>query len=223
MYNSGLSQPKYSPIGVSNSTVGRVFTLLGISFLFTALGAWLSIGMGRSGFAVGAFGSFITLMILQFAREKSPFNLILLYVFTTLEGILIGGILQSYVAAGLGGAVIDAAVTTALVSVAAGGYGATTQRNLLKFRTVLTMCLLGLIVAMIIGLFIHMTGLQIIIAGFGALLFTALLAVDMQRVARTGRTSQGTVILMTVSIYLDIVNLFMFILELVGFSSRRNN
>jgi modulator of FtsH protease len=73
-----------------------------------------------------------------------------------------------------------------------------------------------LIGASIIGLFLHLAALQIAIAAGGALLFTGFLVFDLNRVARAGQVSQGDTILMAVSVYLDVVNLFLFLLQLLG-------
>ena len=57
------------------------------------------------------------------------------------------------------------------------------------------------------------------ISAAGAAIFTLFLAVDLNRVARTEAPSQGTVIMLAVSVYLDILNLFLFLLSLLGMTS----
>jgi FtsH-binding integral membrane protein len=76
----------------------------------------------------------------------------LLYTFATGEGVTLGLLLQSYVAHGLGGIVIDAAATTAAITLAAGAYGATTRRNLAKLSGILFVGLIGVIAAALLGL-----------------------------------------------------------------------
>ena len=71
------------------------------------------IGLGPGAFLLSIVGGFGTVIALQFLREKSPLNLGLLYAFATFEGMLLGLILDAYVAQGLGGVVLNAAGTTA--------------------------------------------------------------------------------------------------------------
>lgn len=196
--------------------LGKVLGLLGMAAIFTAAGALTAPVFGRAGFFLGLIGGLGCLLVLNFVRERAPLNLILLFAFATFEGLLLGGILEVYLAAGLGMLVLNAAAATGLVTLIAGGYGYTTKRDLTGLGSVLFIGLLVLIGASIIGLFLHLAALQIAIAAGGALLFTGFLVFDLNRVARAGQVSQGDTILMAVSVYLDVVNLFLFLLQLLG-------
>jgi modulator of FtsH protease len=206
----------YPQTGERSQALGRVLGLLGVAAIFTALGALVSPGLGGLGFFVGLIGSFGCLIALNFVKDRTPANLILLFAFATFEGVLLGGILEAYIAHGLGLLVLNAAAATGLVTLIAGGYGYTTKRDLTGLGSVLFIGLLVLIGASIIGLFLHLALLQIAIAAGGALLFTGFLVFDLNRVARAGQVSQGDTILLAVSVYLDIVNLFLFLLQLLG-------
>jgi FtsH-binding integral membrane protein len=203
---------------VSGSTLSAVMSLLGIGALFTAGGAAVSIVLGGSGFFLGLIGGFACLIALQFVRERAPWNLILLFAFTTLEGFVIGSVLDAYLAQGLGKLVLAAAAATGSVTIVAGMIGYYTKRNLARFRPILFIALIALLVACVIGLFVHLTVLQIAISAGGALLFTGFLIFDLNRIAETPNASQGTAIMLAASVYLDVVNLFFFILSLLGFA-----
>jgi modulator of FtsH protease len=212
----------YAQPGVRGQALGKVLGLLGIAAIFTAAGALASPALGRAGFFIGLVGGLGSLIVLNFVKERAPLNLILLFAFATFEGLLLGGILEAYVANGLGLLVLNAASATGLVALVAGGYGYATKRDLTGMGSFLFIGLLVLIGASIIGLFLHLALLQIAIAAGGAVLFTAFLVFDLNRVARAGEVSQGDTILMAVSVYIDIVNLFLFLLELLGIA-RGNN
>jgi modulator of FtsH protease len=202
---------------VAGSTVmAQVLGLLGFSFAFTAVGALAGSQLGPGGYLVGLVASLITLVALLLLKERTPLNLILLYAFATAEGLLLGGILEEYVQAGLGGAIVAAAGTTAVVTIAASAYGATTRRDLTTLRGILTIGLFALLGALIVGFFVHLAAFQLAVAVIGALLFTGFITLDTQRVARTPAASQGDAILLAVGIYLDIVNLFLFLLQIFG-------
>src|SRR5690349_19872593 len=92
-------------LGQRSAVLGKVLALLGFSFVFTAGGALIGRGLGPGAFFISLIGSFGTLIALQFLRERSPLNLALLYGFATFEGMLLGLILDAYIARGLGGIV----------------------------------------------------------------------------------------------------------------------
>jgi modulator of FtsH protease len=215
---AGGPQPYATP-AIGGSTLSAVFGLLGLSALFTAGGALVSTYLGGAGYLIGLIGMFVTLIALQFLRERTPINLILMFAFATLVGFMLGAILEAYIAAGLGNLVLSAAAATGAVSVVAGFVGYTTKRNLTRLGGALFLALLALLIAIVIGFFVHLAALQLVISAAGAAIFTLFLAVDLNRVARTEAPSQGTVIMLAVSVYLDILNLFLFLLSLLGMTS----
>ena len=101
-------------------------------------------------------------------------------------------------------------------------YGYTTKRDLSAFGTFLIMGLVGLIVAMLLNAFFPSTILGLVISIVGVLLFAGLTAYDTQRtkslyahVAGT-RDEQRTVIMSALTLYLDFINMFLFILRIFG-------
>ncbi len=111
---------------------------------------------------------------------------------------------------------VNAALSTGVVTIAAGAYGATTKRDLSNWRGFLFIGLLGIIVASLIGIFVHSTLLYIGISVVAVVIFTGLLIFDLQRVSRARGATEGDAILLTVSVYLDIVNLFLALLRIFG-------
>ena len=201
------------------AVLGKVMGLLGFAFLFTAGGAVIGRSLGPGAFLLSIVGSFGTLIALQFLRERSPLNLALLYGFATFEGMALGLILEAYVARGLGGAVFNAAATTAAVTLAAGAYGYTTKRDLSGLGGILLVGLIGVVVASVVGIFVQLPLLYIGISAVAAVLFTGFLVFDLNRVANSRGATEGQAILLAVSVYLDIFNLFLALLRLFGFAS----
>ncbi len=101
---------------------GQVFGLLGFSLLFTAGGAILAPWLGPGAFLLSLVLSFGSLIALWFLREKSPINLGLFYLFSVAEGLLLGLVVEEYVARGLGSVVVNAAATTAALVLALSAY-----------------------------------------------------------------------------------------------------
>jgi FtsH-binding integral membrane protein len=202
--------------------LGKVMGLVGFAFVFTAGGAVIGRTLGPGAFLLSIIGSFGTLIALQFLRERSPLNLALLYAFATFEGMALGLILESYVAQGLGGAVFNAAATTAAVTLAAGAYGYTTKRDLSGLGGILLVGLIGVIVASVVGIFVQLPLLYIGISAVAAVLFTGFIVFDLNRVANSRGATEGQAVLLAVSVYLDIFNLFLALLRLFGFAGSNN-
>lgn len=209
-----------SGVGVAEqpAVLGKVLGLLGFAFIFTAGGALIGRSLGPGAFLLSIVGSFGTLIALHFLREKSPLNLALLYAFATFEGMALGLILEAYIARGLGAVVMNAAGTTAAITLAAGAYGYTTKRDLTGLGGILFIGLIGVVIASLIGIFVHLPLLYIVISAVSALLFTGFLVFDLNRVAQSRGATEGQAILLAVSVYLDIFNLFLALLRLFGFA-----
>ncbi|HWH16862.1 MAG TPA: Bax inhibitor-1/YccA family protein [Allosphingosinicella sp.] len=112
------------------------------------------------------------------------------------------------------------ATAAAFASLSLWGY--TTKKDLSGFGTFLLMGLIGLLVAMIINLFVQSSAMQLAISFIGVLLFAGLTAYDTQRIKSlyfhvAGSDMLGkTAIMGALSLYLDFVNMFTFLLQFMG-------
>ena len=101
-------------------------------------------------------------------------------------------------------------------------YGYTTKRDLSAFGTFLVMGVVGLLVAMVINIFVQSSALAMAISFIGVLLFAGLTAYDTQKIKSmyfhvAGTDMMGkTVIMGALTLYLDFINMFTFLLSLVG-------
>ncbi|HKR92968.1 Bax inhibitor-1/YccA family protein [Novosphingobium sp.] len=101
-------------------------------------------------------------------------------------------------------------------------YGYTTKKDLSGFGTFLIMGLVGILVAMLINLFVHSTALQLAVSILGVLIFAGLTAYDTQMLKNQYYQLRGTefvgkaVVLGALSLYLDFVNMFQFLLSFMG-------
>jgi uncharacterized protein len=101
-------------------------------------------------------------------------------------------------------------------------YGYTTKRDLSGFGTFLIMGVVGLLVAMLINMFLQSPAMMLAISAIGVLLFAALTAYDTQKIKSmyayvAGTDMQGKVVIMgALNLYLDFVNMFMFLLSFMG-------
>ncbi len=101
-------------------------------------------------------------------------------------------------------------------------YGYTTKKNLSGMGSFLLMGLIGLLIAMVINIFLASSALAIAISFIGVLIFAGLTAYDTQRLKNEYEVLRGTdmagkaVILGALSLYLDFVNMFQFLLSFMG-------
>ncbi|MYD11783.1 MAG: Bax inhibitor-1/YccA family protein [Chloroflexi bacterium] len=123
------------------------------------------------------------------------------------------------------GSIAAAFLSTAGVFGAMTIYGLTTKTDLTKMGSYLMMGLIGLIIASVINIFLGSGPLDFIISIFGVLLFTGLTAWDTQRIAAMAATRKMKVdsddtlkfsIMGALTLYLDFINLFIFMLRLFG-------
>lgn len=167
----------YAEAAREQSTLARVMGLLGLAAVFTAIGALFGPALGQIGFWVALIGGLIIIIALRAARDVAPLNLILLIVFATLEGIVLGQVLELYVSAGLSLIVFQAAAATAIAALTAGVVGYSTKRDLSNLGGFLFGALVIVIVASLVGLFIQTPLLWTVISAVSAILFTTFLGV----------------------------------------------
>jgi len=168
-------------------------------------------------------GELVLVIGLTFAlRRISPNVAAIMFVaYAILNGLTLSLIFLVYDIGAINLAFFSAAGTFAAMSV----LGYTTELDLSQYRTYFMMALIGLVIAMVINIFLHSSGLDLIISIAGVLIFTVLTAYDTQKIKRWAAdptfTEDGS-LLMKISImgaltlYLDFVNLFLFLLRLFG-------
>ena len=145
---------------------------------------------------------------------------LMLIVYSVLNGATLSFIFLAY---SLGSIAKTFFITTGMFGVMAL-VGATTKRDLSKMGSILFMALIGLIIASLVNIFLHSSGLDWIISLIGVVLFTALTAYDVQRVKRLATESDlyddtqvgRLAIISALSLYLDFINLFLYLLRFFG-------
>lgn len=119
---------------------------------------------------------------------------------------------------------------TAATFAAMSIYGYTTKADLSRWGSFLMMGLIGVILASVVNMFLHSTGMQFVISLAGVLVFTGLTAYDTQRIKATyvqyayAEGTEGAAkrsVYDALSLYLNFINLFMLLLQLLGTTNRR--
>lgn len=204
---------------LSGGLLSKVFGLLSFSMAFAAIGGFVGARLGP-GWLLPIFLVQIGLIFAVNAwREREPLNLLLLYAFAFSSGMTLGPVIASYISAGLGAIVLQAAVITGVMTAGLALYAVTTKRDFSGIAPYLFMGLLGLIVASIIGIFVGGGMFSALIGFAGAFLFSLYLIYGVQR-AKYAEDTMGNAVVITLGIYLSIVNLFMSILRILGYARR---
>jgi FtsH-binding integral membrane protein len=159
-------------------------------------------------------------MVLSFGVTKLSTRTaqLLFWAFAMVMGPSLASIFLVYT----GTSIATTFVATAAAFTGLSLWGYTTKRDLSALGTFLIMGVVGLLVALVINMFVRSTGFQLIISFAGVLLFAGLTAYDTQRIKSMYADVAGSdmmaksVIMGALSLYLDFVNLFMFLLRLMG-------
>lgn len=206
----------------------RVYVKMTIGLLVTALVAmW-----GYSTPAVAGFflqnpgvmwGIIIAELVLVFAisgginRMSSSTATLLFYLFAVVNGLSLFPIFMIYTHTSIAKTFFITAGTFGAMSI----FGYTTKQDLTRFGSILVMALFGLIIAVVVNLFVRSTQLDWIISIVGVILFVGLTAWDTQQVKNmaaqapvemTGKLAT----LGALSLYLDFINLFLYLLRFFG-------
>ncbi len=170
-------------------------------------------------FIVLIIAQFALVLVIQFGirRINATAALGLFFVYAASLGITIGLIVSLYT----GASVVTAFLSASAMFGGAALYGYTTKRSLAGIGGYVSMGVIGLLVAITVNWFVGSGTLSWIISLIGVVLFTILTAWHVQRIANgqlvlaTGSTEKAAVI-GALALYLDFVNLFLFLLRLSG-------
>ncbi|MEP2715465.1 Bax inhibitor-1/YccA family protein [Pseudophaeobacter sp.] len=146
---------------------------------------------------------------------------LLFYAFATVMGLSLSSIFLIYT----GQSIIQVFLVTSIAFAGLSLYGYVTKKDLSGMGTFLMMGLIGLIVAMVVNLFLQSGAMTFAISVIGVLIFAGLTAYDTQKIKTTylemahsgDQEWLGKAAIMgALSLYLDFINMFMFLLQLLG-------
>lgn len=103
-------------------------------------------------------------------------------------------------------------------------FGYITKKDLTRIGSLCGMAVIGLIIAMVVNMFLHNSMMDMVISGIGVLVFVGLTAYDSQKIKQmlTGNdieineTTQKIALMGALTLYLDFINLFIYLLRLFG-------
>lgn len=159
------------------------------------------------------------------AMKRPSLSFVLLMVYA----LLTGGILSMYALVYTGTTIASAFVSSATVFIVMAAYGAITKRDLSRVGAQATAALIALVVAMVINIFLHSSLIAYVFSFVGVIIFTALTASDSQKMKKiylqsdgSSTSTTGLAIIGAMQLYLDFVNLFLFMLRIFGGAGNRD-
>ncbi len=204
-----------------------VYNYMASGVLLTGVVALLAF---RSGFATSLIGSPLMwvvalaplafVMVLSFGINKlsTPAAQAIFWVYAAVMGLSMSTIFIVYTSTSIAQTFFATAAAFAGLSL----YGYTTKKDLSGFGTFLIMGVVGILVAMVINMFVQSSALSLAISVLGVLIFAGLTAYDTQKIKSMYFHVRGTdfvgksVVMGALNLYLDFVNMFMFLLRLFG-------
>lgn len=236
---TGVGAQEYAIDQGLRSYMLRVYNYMAGGLAITGLVAWFAFQAAiqdtGAGIALSPFGQALYASPLKWLVILAPLGLVFylsvrisrmsvggaqaaFWIFAALMGLSLSSVFLVYTGASI--------AQTFFVTAAAFGslslYGYTTKRDLSAMGSFMFMGLIGIIIASLVNLFLQSSALQFAVSVIGVLVFAGLTAWDTQRIKEMYFEGDGAVvagkkaIMGALSLYLDFINMFMFLLQFFG-------
>jgi len=218
----------------------RIYNYMAAGVALTGVVAWLTFNaavqtnaagqMALTSFGQTIFGGPVTIILflatlglvffLSFrVHTLQPSTALMLFMgYAALLGLMLSSVFLAYTGASITRTFFISAASFGALSL----YGYTTQRDLSPIGSFLIMGLFGLILAMVVNIFLKSTGLDFAISAIGVLIFAGLTAWDTQKIKEMydvnddGTAAGRKAVMGALTLYLDFINLFLFLLRFLG-------
>jgi FtsH-binding integral membrane protein len=219
----------------------RVYNYMGMGVALTGIVSWFTyqaaVLTNASGAITGLtpFGQLIystpativlfiatfgLVLLISFRIDKlqpaTALGLFMLYA--GLLGLMLSSVFLAYTGTSIARTFFISAASFGALSL----YGYTTKRDLAPIGTFLIMGMIGLFIAMLVNIFLKSSGLDFVISGAGVLIFAGLTAWDTQKIKEmydpmeNGTLAGRKAVMGALTLYLDFINLFLFMLRFLG-------
>ena len=203
-----------------NRVLRNTYALLGLSMIPTVIGAYVGLQMNFGflaahpfifsiGFLAVMFGMFKLIAV----NQNSSIGVWLLLALTFVFGIMLGPILQYALHLRNGAEIVGlAAAGTGITFLTLAGIGSSPARDFSGIGKFLMVGLILVIVAGLANLYFQIPALSLAISGVSVLIFSAYILYDVNQIVRGGQTNY---VMATLSLYLDVYNLFVNLLNIL--------
>lgn len=212
--------------------------------LFRQVYLWMAMALVITGFMAMLVAESTTLLSLIFSSELTFFGLIIaelalvwylsaridrisfttatlmFIIYSLLNGAMLSSVFLLYTASSIASTFFITAGTFGVMCV----YGYLTKRDLTSVGNLCLMAVIGLIIAGLVNLFLQSSLMSLIVSGIGVLVFVGLTAYDSQKIKRmllqegleVNDSTRKIALLGSLTLYLDFINLFLYLLRFLG-------
>ncbi|WP_111708985.1 Bax inhibitor-1/YccA family protein [Lutibacter citreus] len=228
--NTNFSQKELDVSHSISVYLTKVYNWMAIALLITGVAAYFVSGSEQLiqlifgnkilfyGLLLGEIG--LVMYISARINKLTTSTAIALYIlYAALNGLTMSFVFMVYTSASITSTFIITAGTFGAMSL----FGYYTKRDLTKLGNIAIMALIGIIIASVVNMFMQSTMMYWIITYLGVLIFVGLVAYDTQKLKRIAingfqneDSMEKSAILGALSLYLDFINLFLFLLRIFG-------
>ncbi len=235
LQNPFASVNDFQTQSMARTFLANVFTWMFIALALTAVIAWYASGselllgmmINAETKSMSIFGwivmlspiGLVLLMSAGFARMSANTMTIVFIAYSVLMGLSLSFIFLAYTGTSIAKTFVITSGTFGLMAL----LGYTTKTDLSRFGSIMMMALIGLILASVVNYFMKSPMMDYIISFAGVLIFTGLTAYDVQKLKRIGAsaieagdTMRKVTLMGALTLYLDFINLFLFLLRFFG-------
>ncbi|MCS5559533.1 MAG: Bax inhibitor-1/YccA family protein [Oceanospirillaceae bacterium] len=199
----------------TNKVLRNTYALLSMTLIFSAVTATIAIASNAA--PVNFIVQLVVLLGTLFALNKfqnSVWSIPLVFFFTGFLGYTAGPIVNFYLGMANGGDIVTTALAmTGITFLGLSAYAVSSRKDFSFMGGFLMIGLILVVVASIANIFFAIPALSLVISAVGVLVFSGFILYDTSRMVNGGETNY---VMMTVSLYLNIYNLFMMLLHLTG-------
>jgi FtsH-binding integral membrane protein len=216
-------------ISAMNRFMSKVYAFMSVALGLTAAAAYgvyahtplFNFITQKYTFLALIFAELIVVIILSAFINRLSFGLATAayIVYSLLSGITLSVIFAIYQLP----SIVSILLVSIVMFIAMALYGYYTKADLTTIGNILLMGLIGIVIAGVINLFFHNSAVDFFCAGLGVIIFTGLTAYDTQKIKELGTncieqesTCNKIALLAALTLYLDLVNLFLSLLRLFG-------
>lgn len=209
------SQSQQSALA-TNKVLRNTYALLSMTLITSAIAAFVAIVAGIT--PMMSLGMTLAAMAIVFfvlpRSVNSSMGIVWTFVFTSLLGASLGPTLAYYLSMPAGPAIIMQALgTTGVVFLGLSAYAITSRKDFSFMGGFLVAGVIALLVAMVANIFLAIPALSLAISTIAVLIFSAFILYDTSNIINGGETNY---IRATVSLYLDVFNIFVHLLSILG-------
>ena len=216
---STIKKSTYQSTLATHTVLRNTYFLLSLTLLFSAVMAVVAMKTGATqmNFIVLLVGM-LGLLFLTMALRNSVWGILSIFAFTGFMGYTLGPVMNMYLAEFTNGSqlIFTSLGATGVIFVALSGYVLTTKKDFSYLGGFLFIAVNTVILLIIANALFHFPMMQIVISGACVLIFSGYILYNTSQIVNNGETNY---IMATISLYLDILNLFLALLRILSYFS----